>query len=198
MREDDPQRAHEALWKSQEDEPVQITTEEVCARARRYDRNNVRSYWVLFGVTALFVAAFTLNLVRFRRPWLIAGTAWVLATCCYVGWRLVRGGPVRMAPAEACVLFLRRSFEAQRQRLVWVRRGVISLAPGILALWWGGGPAFGLKAWGIQSSRLLRLVRGPLPLIVLALMLAFVWFAFWWEGKKIDREIEKLGTEAAR
>jgi hypothetical protein len=195
MHEDDRQRSHEELWKSQEDESVQISTEEVCARARRREKTNVRSYWVLFGATALFVVAFIHNLLQFRQPWLIVGTAWVLAACCYIGWRLVRKGPVKMAPAEPCVLFLRRGFEAQRQALLWLRRLVLLLVPGILALWWGGGPVLGLKAWGIESPRLLQLVQGPLPLIVLAVMLSFVWFAFWKEGRKVDREIEKLGTE---
>jgi hypothetical protein len=65
------------------------------------------------------------------------------------------------------------------------------------ALWWGGGPVLGLKTWGIQSPRLLRLVKGPLPLIAIALMLSFVWFAFWKEGRKVDREVEKLSTEQA-
>lgn len=55
----------------------------------------------------------------------------------------------------------------------------------------------GLKTWGIQSPRLLRLVKGPLPLIAIALMLSFVWFAFWKEGRKVDLEIEKLSTEQA-
>jgi len=65
-----------------------------------------------------------------------------------------------MALAEPCVLFLRRGFEAQRQGLLWLRRLVLLMVPGVLALRWGCGPVLGLKTWGIQSPRLLRLVKG--------------------------------------
>jgi hypothetical protein len=36
---------HEDLWKSQEEEPMQITAEEVCVLARKYERQNVVVYW---------------------------------------------------------------------------------------------------------------------------------------------------------
>jgi hypothetical protein len=195
MREDDRKQSHEELWKSQEDESMPVSTDEVCARARRHARNNVRGYWVLLGVTAFFVAGFLYNLIEVRDPRLIAGTALVLAACCYIGWKLVGSGPARMMPAEPCVDFLRRGFLAQRRGLLWVRRGLLLLAPGIVVLWWGGGPVLGAKTLGIQSVRWLRILEGPMPLIVIALVLAFEWFAFSKEVRKVDREIEKLGHE---
>jgi hypothetical protein len=67
------------------------------------------------------------------------------------------------------------------------------LAPGIVVLWWGGGPVLGAKTLGIQSVRWLRILEGPMPLIVIALILAFEWFAFSKEVRRVDREIEKLG-----
>lgn len=135
------------------EESVQISTEEMCARARRYERTNVRGYWVLFGVTAPFVAAFIHRVeIGSERPSQDGAS-----------------GTLRPLPAT---------------RL----RGA---APGAALA------ALGLKTWGIQSPRLLRLVKGPLPLIAIALMLSFVWFAFWKEGRKVDREIEKLSTEQA-
>jgi hypothetical protein len=51
----------------------------------------------------------------------------------------------------------------------------------------------GAKNLGVHSPRVLRLLAGPTPLIVMALILAFIWFSFWHQGQKVDREIEKLG-----
>jgi hypothetical protein len=195
MHEDDREQSLEELWKSQEDESMQISTDEVCAMARRWERKNVPVYWVLLGLTALSVAAYLSGLIKFLMnspsPWLIAGNAWMLALCCYVGWTL-RRGPLKIAPAGPCLEFLRRGYEVQRRTLLGVRRGVVLFAPAILALWWGGGPVLAAKNLGVQSARVLRLLAGPTPLIVMALVLAFIWFAFWKEGQKVDHEIEKL------
>ncbi len=79
--------------------------------------------------------------------------------------------------------------------MLGVRRGVVLFAPAILALWWGGGPVLAAKNLGVQSARVLQLLAGPTPLIVMAVILAFIWFAFWKQGRKVDREIEKLGIE---
>jgi hypothetical protein len=199
MHEDDREQSHEELWKSQqEEESMQISTDEVCAMARRWERKNVRVYWVLLGLTALSVAAYLRGLIKFLMnspaPWLIAGTAWMLALCCYVGWTL-RRGPLKMAPAGPCLEFLRRGNEVQRRALVGVRRGVLLFAPAILAFWWGGAPVLAAKNLGVQSARVLRLLAGPTPLIVMAVILAFIWFSFWTQARKLDREIEKLGKE---
>ncbi len=173
---------------------MQITIDEVRARARRYERENVLFFWVMLGLTPLFVAAFIYNLVHFRQPWLVAGTAWTLVALCYVVWRLVRNGPNRMVPGEPCVHFLRREFEGKRQGSLWLRRFVVLLIPAILASWWGGGPLRG-KALGIRPSWWPSLLKDYEPLIVTALVLAFIWFASWREGRKAEREIEKLSKE---
>jgi hypothetical protein len=198
MQEHDREQSHEELWKSQEKESMRISTDEVCAMARGHERKNVRMYWVLLGFTALFVAAYLGSLIKLLinspAPWLIAGATWMLALCCYVGWTL-RRGPLKMAPAEPCLEFLRRGYEVQRRALLGVRRGLLLLAPAILAMGWGGGPVLGARNLGVQSARALRLLAGPTPLVVTAVVLSFIWFSFWTQARKVDREIEKLRKE---
>jgi hypothetical protein len=198
MHDNDREQSHEELWKSQEEESMRISTEEVCAMARRWERKNVPVYWVLLGLTALSVAAYLRGLIKLLMnspaPWLIAGNVWMLALFCYVGWTL-RRGPLKMAPAGPCLEFLRRGYEVQRWALLGVRRGVVLFAPAILGVWWGGGPVLAAKNLGVQSARVLRPLAGPTPLLVMAVVLSFIWFAFWKEGQKVDREIEKLGRE---
>jgi hypothetical protein len=196
MHEDDREQSHEELWKSQEEESMRLSTEEVCAMARRWERKNVRVYWVLLGLTALCVAGYLRGLIKFLMnapsPWLIAGNVWMLALCCYVGWTL-RRGPLKMAPAGPCLEFLRRGYEVQRWAMLGVRRGLVLFAPAMLALWWGGGAVLAAKNLGVQSARVLQGLAGPTPLIVMAVVLSFIWFAFWRESRKVEREIEKLG-----
>lgn len=194
MQGNEREQYHQELWKSQEEEPMQMTTEEVCAMARRQEKLSVRAFWAMLGLTALFVAAFVHNLIQFRDPWLITGTAWALAVLCCISWRLVRNGPARIGPAEPCVHFLRRELERKRQGLLWIRWGVLLFFPAMLASWWGGGPVLRAKTLGIKASWLLQ-VHKPAPLIAMALILAFVSFAFAREARKVEREIEKLGKE---
>jgi hypothetical protein len=198
MHADDREQSHEELWKSQEEESMQISTEEVCAMASRYERKNVRVYWLLIGITAFVVAVYLRNLIKFLHspaPWLIAGTVWVLVLFCVFGWML-RRGPLKMAPSESCLDYLRRGYETQRLGLRWVRRGILLLVPAMLAIWWGTRPVLRAMHSGVHSPRMLRLLAGPTPLIVVAVALSFSWFAFWREARKVDREIEKLGREA--
>ena len=117
----------------------------------------------------------------------------MLALCCYVCWAL-RRGPLKMAPAEPCLEFLRLGYEVQRRALLGVRRGLVLFAPAILALWWGGGPVLAAKNLGVHSARVLGVLAGPTPLIVMAVVLSFIWFAFWKESRKVDREIEKYAN----
>src|SRR5579863_8035346 len=162
MQEDDRDQSVEELWAAEEETSMQISNEEVCFQARSYERKNARLRWALLGATALIIAAYLRNLVKlmvtFREPWLIAGTAWILATFCFVGWFLVRCAPPRMTPGEPCLLFLRGGFAAQRRILVWLRRGHFLMVPPVLAVWWGAGPAHGAKAMGIHSVKVLRVL----------------------------------------
>jgi hypothetical protein len=197
MQEDDRDQSVQELWAAEEETSMQISNEEVCIKAQQYERKNARLRWALLAATVLIIALYLRSLVKilvnFRDPWLIGGTAWGLAVFCFVGWLLTRRAPSKMTPAEPCLHFLRRGFEAQRQALVWLRRGLLLLVPPVLAVWWGAGPAHGARAMGIHSVRVLRLLEGPAPLIVNGLLLTCVWLAFWHETKKVDREIERLG-----
>lgn len=185
---------NEALWKSQEEDPMQITMEEVCARARMQETRSARAFRAILCLAALFAVAFIHNLLRFRQPWLITGTAWALVAICYIAWRLLRNGPARRRPAEPCMDFLRRELEAKRQGALGIRWLVVLLSPAILASWWGGGPALRAKTLGVQSAWVLQLLNGPALLIVMALAMAFVWFAFSRQARKIKREMERLGA----
>ena len=195
MQGNDREQSHQDLWKSQEDGPMQITIDEVRAKARRYERENVLVFWAMLGLTPLFLALFIYNVVRLREPLLVqVGGGLTVATFCCIAGRLVWKGPNRIVPGEPSVQFLRREFEGKRQGLLWARRCWLLLVPAMLASWWGGGP-LRRKALGIRPSWWPSLLKEYEPLIVTSLVVAFVWFAFWKEGRKVEREIDKLGKE---
>jgi hypothetical protein len=184
---------HEELWKSQEGEPMKMTNDEVCIEAHRREKSSARTYWVLAGFTLLFLLAFVRNVLQFHEPWLIAGTGWILTELGLFAWRLFRNGPTRIAPTEACARFLRRELEDRGEGLRWISWGSLFLFPAVVAMWLGGGPALGARQFGIATPLLLRLLEGPFFLIATALILAFVWFAFSREARKVEGEIKKLG-----
>jgi hypothetical protein len=195
MEKDKQDQFHEGLWKSQEEEQMHITTEEVRARARRYERENVLAHWILVVLTPLavtWIAHDLYGLLRLHKPLLIATETWLLVTFCYVVWGFLRNGPRRTGKAEPGAQFLKREFEGRRQFFLSARRWILLLVPAVLAAWWGGGPALTAKEMGIKAAWLLR-VHQPVTLIVTILVLGFLWFALGNAARKADREIEKLG-----
>jgi hypothetical protein len=145
-------------------------------------------------LTPLFIAGFVHNLLVLRDPWIRTGAAWALATFLYMFWGLLRKGANRLAPEEPCTRFLRREFEGKRRGLLRIQRGLLLLIPAVLASWWGGGPVLGAKNLGVHSTRVLDLLAGPALPVVMALIIAFCWFSFWMQTRKVDREIERLGS----
>src|SRR5713101_4758037 len=132
MQKDKPEQIHEELWKSQEDEPMNITTEQLCVRARRYERENVWAHRGMLGLSPLLVAFILYELyglLRSGKTLLITTETWLLVTFLYIVWRFLRNGPRRMVPAEPCAQFLKREFEGKRQSVLAARIWILLLLP---------------------------------------------------------------------
>jgi hypothetical protein len=195
MQNDKPEQSCEYLWKSQKEEQMNISTEEIRARARRYERGNVLEHWILACLAPLAVAWIVRDLyglLRLHKLLLMATESWLLVTFCYVVWGFLRNSPRRIRTAESCSQFLKREFEGKRRFFLSLRRWILLLVPAVLAAWWGGGPALTAKEMGIKAAWLLR-VHQPVTLIVTILVLVFIWFAMGNETRKAEQEIEKLG-----
>jgi len=181
----------------QEDEPMKIATEQLCIRARRYERENVWARRGMLGLSPLLVAFILYELyglIHLGKPLLITTLTWLLATFCYFIWRFLRNGPRRMIPAEPCAQFLKREFKGKRQSALAIRVWILLLVPAVLAAWWGGGPALRAKELGIKSAWLLKL-HGPVTLLLTISVLALIWFAMGSEARRAEKEIEKLGSK---
>ena len=203
MQEDKPSIEPESpgpeeVWKAFDDtegEAMQIkmTTDELCARARSRESENVRFQWLAAVGLIVFGAAFSYNVFSNPHPWIRLAQAWLLGLMCFVAWTILREGPRRIRTNENCASFLQREFEWKRKRLLEVRRGLLLFIPAFLASWWGGGPALKAKAWGIDpSSWLFQFSEGPWPFLIVGLVLTFTWFAYGREAEKAKREIEAI------
>lgn len=164
-------QADENLWKQQEEAPMNITVEDVCARGRRHQRNDARVGWGLLAITPLVIAAYIRNLLQFHNRWLIAGTAWGLAAFCYFVFISIWNGTRSKPAEEPCVHYLRRLFEGKRRWASQMRWAVLMCIPAIVAV---------------------RVGRGTGLIAPWLLILVLVWIAMTLEARRLDREIQNL------
>ncbi len=195
MQGDEP----ESTWKRQEEEQVQMTLDEVCVKARAFEKKSAREYWLVLSLLALFIAKAAINFVWFSAPIVRMGWASGAATFLYIGLRWARNGPPgrvqAMSRPDSCVDFLRSELTRKRERLLEIRLTLFLLFPGMVAAWWGGAAIEIAKRLGIDASWYVRFQESPAPLIVFAMLLTAAWIVIGKKAGEIGREIENLGTQ---
>jgi hypothetical protein len=198
MRGDESHDA-ESAWKDQKEEQVQMTVEEVCVKARAFEKKSQREYWLVLGVLALFIAKAGINFVVFSAPIVKVGWASGIATFLYIALRWARNGPPQriraMSNPDSCADFLRSELDRKRERLLEIRMALFLLFPGMVAGWWGGAAIEIARRLGIDAPWYTRFQESPAPLIAFALVLAAAWIAFGKEARQIGREIENLNRQ---
>lgn len=189
----------ESTWKSQEEEQVQMTLDEVCMKARAFERKSVREYWLVLVVLTLLIGKSAINLVLLSTPIVKIGWASGMATFLYIGLRWARNGPPgrvqTMSRPDSCVDFLRSELTRKRERLLEIRLTLFLLFPGMVAIWWGGGAIEIAQRLGIDAPWYTRFQESPAPLAAFALLLAAAWIGFGREVHRVGREIENLGGQ---
>ena len=169
------------------------TPDQLCAKARWRDRENVWAHRTAQVLLMLFAGFFAYNAYAITQPWVRLGHFWLIGLLCFYFVKLVRRSPRRMGLHESCASFLEREFEGSRNTALEARRVIFMLVPAILASWWGGGPALRLKSLGVDpSSWSFQFAIGLGPLIVAGLILAFLWFSFGHSAKRASRQLEEL------
>lgn len=194
MPRDDITQSEHHLWQSQEEEQMDVSMEQLRARARKYERENVWGFWVMLFLTPTVLAWAIYDLAHVHRPLLVATAGWLYLTFCYVAWRFLRKGPSRIGSSEPCVRFLKRQLHTKIASARAVRVWILLLLPAVVSAWWAGGPALRAAEFGIKSPWLTQL-HGPIPLIVTIGILAGFWFLMGDVARKANREIEKLNEQ---
>jgi hypothetical protein len=188
----------ESTWKHQEEEQVQMTLDEVCTKARAFEKKSLREYWLVLGLLALFIGKAAINFVVFSAPIVKIGWASGIATFLYIALRWARNGPPgrvqTMSRPDSCVDFLRSELKRKRERLLEIRLTLLLLFPCMVAGWWGGAAIEIAKRLGIDAPWYTRFQESPAPLIAFALLLGAAWIGFGKEARQIGREIENLNS----
>ncbi len=86
----------------------------------------------------------------------------------------------------------------KRDGYLGVRRVILLFIPGVLASWWGGGPALRARAMGLDpSSVYYRYMTSVWPIIATCFLLLLVWFGFSGAAKKASAEFEAMRESIA-
>jgi hypothetical protein len=181
------------LWKSNDPAlPHPPATTEICALARRREREGLWGRGIrLFGLAG-FAIAFAHNAFEIDQPWVRLGQGWMLILMTVYLWSLIRDHTGRRASHETCAAFLLRSLKRKRDGFLAVCRSVL-LIPAVLASWWGGGPALKARAMGLDpSSPYDRYLTSVWPIVATCVLLEVIWFAFSGAAKKASVELEAL------
>lgn len=188
------QERMQELWKSQAEEAIPMSAEAICARAQRYERENVVVHWTMQMLTPL-IAAFAFyrlyGLVFLKNYLLVATFGWLLATFFYFIWKFFQKGVRRPNAGEPCADFLKREFNGKREFAQMTRQLILYLVPAVFIAWWAGGPALTAKEFGIHVSWI-AVRHAPVPLIITLFALACIWGAMGDIRRKAEKELEQL------
>lgn len=156
---------------------MHITSEEIRKRARKLEREGIAMYWTAWVVIPAVVAVYVRSLLHLRDPLLIAGIALGLATFLMIAGALVRYRPARISPAQPCLDFVRNRIQAKHRGAMWIRRSLLLAVPAVLCCWAA------------------RPGASPLPFVAVAVGIAFCWYAFWHEGRRMHRALSALAKD---
>ena len=189
----------QSVWQSlhQQEEPgmeMSLTTDQLCAKARYRERENVWFQGFAGAACLGFGAAFIYGAITMEQIWFRLGLAWMalLTTLSFRG--TIRIGSRRMQAGESCAQFMVRELEGSRRTLLALQWGMVLVLPSLSMFWWGAYRAMetrGLRlldpsAWRHSLLTILWSIVGSL------LVLLASWAGLGLEARKRARQAEEL------
>jgi hypothetical protein len=194
--------AHEtpqSVWQSldQQEEPgmeMSLTTDQLCARARYRERENVWFKWVAVVACVGLGAPFVYWAVKMEQTWFRWAAGWLVVLLAHSLWGSVRVGARRFRVGETCAQFMVRELEGSRRTLLALRWGMVLVVPALSMFWWGAYRTMqesGLRLLNPAAWRhsLLTLLWS---LVACLLVLLASWVALGLEARKRTRQAEEL------
>jgi hypothetical protein len=187
------------VWKQNAAElPQALAADEICAMARRRDRQAVVSRWLALFFFAGLAVAFIHNTWILPQSWAKVGQGWMVLVMAGYLWGAIRNRTGRRASDETCAGFLLRTYEVKRNGYLAARRLVLWMIPGIVASWLDHGLSLRVRAMGLDpSSAWYRWLTSGWPTVATLVGLLVVWLAFSSAAKKMSSELEALRRRVA-
>jgi len=186
------------LWNGTDTTLPEPLAAEICALARRRERESLWSRRISIFALAGFAIAFAHNTWQVNQPWVRLGQGWMLLVVTVCLRNLIRNRTHLRASNDCCGSFLLRSLKLKRDGYLTFRRSILLIIPAVLASWWGGGAALKARAMGLDpTSPYYRYLTSVWPMIATCVLLLCVWLAFRSAAKKASAEFEALRQRVA-
>jgi hypothetical protein len=187
------------VWKQNGgDLPQALAADEICAMARRRDREAVWGRRLALFALAGLAGAFVHNTWILPQSWARLGQGWMVIVMTVYLWGAIRGRTGSRASDETCAGFLLRTFEVKRNGYLAARRLVLWMIPGIVASWLGHGLLLRVRTMGLDpSSARYRYLTSAWPTVATWVLLVALWLAFSAAAKKVSSELEALRRRVA-
>lgn len=152
-----PQSVWQSLYQKEErGMEMRLTTDELCAKARFRERENVWFQW-LVAVHCLGLGAFFVHRAAIvEQIWLRLASAWMVILLALMMWVGIRVGKRRIQAGESCAQYMVRELEGSRGTALAVQRGFLLTMPSALMAWWGSSDA-PTSIWRIGAALLILL-----------------------------------------
>jgi hypothetical protein len=187
------------VWKENgADLPQALAADEICAMARRRDREAVWGRRLALFTLAGLAAAFVHNTWILPSSWVKVGQGWMVIVMTAYLWGAIRSRTGRRAPDETCAGFLLRTYEVKRNGYLAARRLVLWMIPGVLASWLGHGVSLRVRTMGLHpTSAWYRYLTSGWPMVATGVLMILVWLAFSSASKKASADFEALRRRIA-
>lgn len=141
---------------------MRLTTDQMCAKARYRERENVWGQWIAAVACLGFGAAFVYWAITMQQIWVRLGLAWMPLLVAIALWGVIRGGTRRIQAGESCAQFMVRELEGSRRTLRAIQWAIVLVLPSVLLSWLGGYGAIRANAlYFDQASWRYYFVTGP-------------------------------------
>ena len=131
---------------------MSLTTEQLCARARYRERENVWFRWITVVPCLGLGAACVYWTVTMGQIWFRLAAAWLAVLMAHALWGSVRVGARRFRAGESCAQFMVRELEGSRRTLLALQWGMVLVLPPLSMFWWGAYRT--MEARGLRLSGL--------------------------------------------
>ena len=174
---DGPQSVWQSLHQQEEGGmEMRLTTDELCAKARFRERDNVWFQWMVALVCLGFGALFVYRAVTVEQIWLRLASAWMVILLALMLWVGIRVGTRRLQVGESCAQFMVRELDGSRRTALAIQRGFVLAIPSALMAWWGASDA----------------LTSPWRMVAILLVLLACSAGLGKEARKKAREAEEL------